>query len=201
VRQEQLKTEARTKGDTGMAKGYRLELEIEIDGKVIHRYDLVYAKNERDARAGFSTRYSDPSSESKARLKILAVEEQGPGTISLRSEGPEVITIPVLQYLPQEFLVIRPAEYPCCEWGWYRKVWRDAEGHHLINNLKVVGCRGYMEDPPQGGPYFLVESFDTSIGIHLCQEHLEANFPQWKEIRRGAMRSGSDLTVSSARTW
>jgi len=146
-------------------KDYRIEMEFESKPKIIRDYRFVFAENEHDARAEFSKEYGAFFSKEHIQFKILAVDEVDPATITSRLEGPHLVTIPALQRLPRETLIIRPADSPGCEWGWGRRVWRDSEGLYVMDKLKVVGCRGYMEDPPQGGPYHLVEVADGSIGL------------------------------------
>ena len=165
-----------------MKKEYRIEYEKRNTGEIHHGYQLISAENEHAAGVEFSKGHDN------IRFNILAVDKLDPATITSMLEGPDLITIPVLQHLPRELVIVRPADSPACEWGWGRKVWRDAEGHYLADNLKVVGCRCYMEDPPQGGPYYLVETADCSLGLYLCQEHLDATLPQWTQLRRGVMR-------------
>jgi hypothetical protein len=188
-------------------KEYRIKLEVKTDDTVRQRYDLVSAKDEHEARAKLSKKLEEtvelseqfeaqlskqngtPLAKRNLRFAILSIDEIDPATISSKLEGPHLSTIPALQRLPRELLVIRPAGSPGCEWGWSRQVWRDAEGHHLFNKLKVVGCSGYMENPPRGGPYHLVETIDRSLGILLCRKHLKEVFPQWKKVFRGATRT------------
>jgi hypothetical protein len=172
-----------------VTKDYRIEVEFESKPKISRAYRFIFAENEQDARVEFSKEYGAYFRKEHIQFKILAVDEIDPATITSRLEGPHLATIPALQRLPSETLIIRPADSPACEWGWGRRVWRDAEGLYVMDKLKVVGCRGYMEDPPQGGPYHLVEVADGSIGLYLCQEHLEDTFPQWKKLPKGATRS------------
>ena len=185
-----------------MNKEYRIKLESKRNGEIKHSsYYLEFAENERDARAKFwkeqhaiakELKNDFPQSRKKYdnfRRKIVAIHELDPATITSTLEGPHLITIPVLQHLPRELVVIRPADSPACECGWERLVWRDAEGHYLSNELKGVGCRLYMEDPPIGGPWHLVETVDSSVGLYLCQKHLESTFPDWETMGRGPTRS------------
>jgi hypothetical protein len=111
-------------------------------------------------------------------FEIRAVDELDDVTLRESREGADLSTIPALQRLPRKSLIIRPADSPGCESGWVRRVLWDAEGHDLHDTLKVVGCRGYMESPPQGGPWYLVSSSDGKLGVLLCQEHLKENFPR-----------------------
>jgi hypothetical protein len=162
-----------------MNKEYRVEYEYKSCGDIHHAYDLISADSEHAARCEFPKRHI------KLRFKILAVDELDPKTIRVRIEGAHLGVIPVLQRLRLKSVVVRPLNTAACEWGWEKKVWRDAEGHHLDSISKVTGCRGYMEHPPKGGPYYLVETADDYRGIYqgcyLCQEHLKNSFPQWEK--------------------
>jgi hypothetical protein len=174
-----------------MQKTYRFECRCTTGAKTVVGYHLVSADDEQKARAEFHERQNAltkfPDSPS---IEILAVDEIDDATIRASLEGADLSTIPALQRLPQNSLLITPADDPGCESGWIRRVFRDAEGHDLADSLKVVGCRGYMESPPQGGPWYLVSSSDGTIGVLLCQEHLTENFPR----AVGAMRVGSRVS-------
>jgi hypothetical protein len=165
-----------------MRKAYRFKCRFTTGTQTVVAYHLVLADNKQKAREQFSARLYE-SRNARAKLpnlpstEILAIDEIDDATLKERCEGADLITIPALRRLPRKSLVVIPADNPGCESGWIRRVLRDAEGHDLHDNLKVVGCRGYMESPPQGGPWYLVSSSDGKLGVLLCQEHLAENFP------------------------
>jgi hypothetical protein len=156
-----------------LRKPYRLTCKFTAGAKTAVGYNLVFAENEQKARAEFC----ELRSEFLSVFEILAVDEIDEATLRESREGADFSTIPALKRLPRKSLLITRADNPGCESGWVRRVLRDAEGHDLHDNLKVVGCRGYMESPPQGGPWYLVSSSDGKLGVLLCQEHLAENFP------------------------
>jgi hypothetical protein len=184
-----------------MRKPYRFTCKLKNGEETDITYDLVFAGNEKEARAEFSALqewrlklWEEHNSRAKSSnlrgtdwFEIVAVDEIDDATLRESREGADLSTIPALQRLSRESLIIRPADSPGCESGWIRRVLRDAEGHDLHDTLKVVGCRGYMESPPQGGPWYRVSSPDGKLGVLLCQEHLTENFPR----AIGAMRVGS----------
>jgi hypothetical protein len=158
-------------------KEYRIEYENKYSGEVHHGYRLISAENEHAARAKFSKEHHN------IQYKILAVDELDPDSITMQIEGAHLSTIPALQRLPLTSLVITAITPSSCEWGGEQKVWRDAEGHRLANISTGACCFGYALDPAVK-PYFFVESADGKLGVQLCQEHLEENFPHWREIVR-----------------
>jgi hypothetical protein len=160
-----------------MGKDYRIEFESRGMGEVFHRYDLISAENEHAARDQFWKEYDN----THGVFKILAVDELDPKSITVKSEGPNITTIPALQRLPPDSLVIRGFTLSWCEWGGERKVWRDAEGHRLMDIGNAAGCFGYVLDLA-AKPYYLVKSSDHTLRVNLCQEHLEEEFPQWRKI-------------------
>jgi hypothetical protein len=182
-------------------KSYRFSFRVPNGEETAISYDLILGENEQDARAKFyelqelrlkfrethGPRENFCDLRSNGWFEILAVDQLHPATITERPEGAHLSTIPLLKRLPPKSLVIRPAERACCEWGWVHKVVWDADGHELHDSLSVVGCRSDGEIPPQGGPFFLVESADGALGVCLCPQHLAENFPQWKKMRIGAV--------------
>jgi hypothetical protein len=174
-----------------MRKLYRFTCKLKNGKDTTTSYDLVFAETEQEARAEFSElqenrlkwweAHNSRAKSSNLRgtdwFEIRAVDELDDGTLRESREGADLSTIPALQRLPRKSLVIQPADSPGCESGWVRWVLWDADGHDLADKLKVVGCRGYMESPPQGGPWYRVSSSDGKIGVLLCQKHLAENFP------------------------
>jgi len=168
-------------------KLYRFTCRVTTGTKTTVGYNLEAAESEREARARFSELHDHAEflAAHKARAKssdfpiieILAVDEIEGATLRESREGADLSTIPALRRLPHKSLVITPADSPGCESGWVRRVLRDAEGNNLHDNLKVVGCRSYMETPPQGA-WYRVSSSDDKLGVLLCQEHLAENFPE-----------------------
>jgi hypothetical protein len=183
-----------------VGKPFRFAFRVKNGEETANTYDVIFAENEQDARAKFSELQElrlkfwgthDPRENfwdlRNGWFEILAVDELHPATITERPEGAHLNAISALKCLPRRSLVIRPADRACCESGWVHKVLWDAEGHELHDSLSVRGCRGYMETPPRGAPYYLVESADAKLGIFLCQQHLAENFPRWKKMRVGAV--------------
>jgi len=180
-----------TEDIANVSKPYRFTCKVKNGEETDITYDLVFAGTEKEARAEFSElqesrlklweAHNPRAKSSNLRgtdwFEILAVDELDDATLRESREGADLSTIPALQRLSRKSLVIRPADSPGCESGWVRWVLWDPEGHDLADKLKVVGCRGYMETPPQGGPWYKVSSSDGKIGVLLCQKHLVENFP------------------------
>jgi len=175
-----------------MRKPYRFTCKLKNGEETDITHDLVFAGTEKEARAEFSElqesrlklweAHNPRAKSSNLRgtdwFEILAVDELDDSTLRESREGADLSTIPALKRLPRKSLVIRPADSPGCESGWIRWVLWDVEGHDLADKLKVVGCRSYMETPPQGGPWYRVSSSDGKLGVLLCHEHLAENFPE-----------------------
>ena|SRR5579862_6438375 len=155
-----------------MQKAYRFKCRFTTGAETVDGYHLVFGENEQHARAEFyETHKASAKLPGSPTMEILAVDEIDDASITESLEGADLRTIPALQRLPHNSLLITPDDNPGCEWGWVRKVWRDAEGHDLADKLKVVGC--YAENPP----WYLVSSSDGKLRVFLCQEHLAENFP------------------------
>ena len=176
-----------------MEKVFRFKFKVTNGNESEEQYDHIYAKNEQNARVEFSKLQdarlkhwrTDETCREFAELpndwfEILAIDELDPATFTEGMEGAHLSTIPALRCLPRKQVIIKIADNPGCEWGWERKVWRDADGHDAGDKLEGIGCRGYMEEPPVGGPFYSVESVDGKLGVLLCQEHLAEFFPDTK---------------------
>jgi len=177
-------------------KPYRFAFRVTKGEETAISYDLIFGENEQDAHAKF---YELQELRSKFRethgpreklsdlrsngwFEILAVDELDPATITERPEGAHLNAVSALTCLPRGSLVIRPAERPCCEWGWVHMLW-DADGIELHDSLSVRGCRSYREIPPRWPPFYVVESADGALGVCLCPQHLAESFPHWKKMR------------------